>query len=130
MKRTIPFSLLLLIAGNGLMVTQTHAGFLDILKNLDSQDKKTLAIVCFYGGLASLFLTGIKANHLSHAIRALNVQRSVVNDATQAASTKMDYLTIIARNKEDIIYDSITIAKLVALGTSLAALCVHLLNKA
>jgi len=33
MKRTIPLSLLLLIAGNGLIVTQAHAGFLDKVKN-------------------------------------------------------------------------------------------------
>lgn len=54
MKRTITLSLLLLIAGNGLMVTQAHASFLDTLKNKVSQYSTEIGICSVGAGLACL----------------------------------------------------------------------------
>jgi hypothetical protein len=130
MKRIISLSLLLLIASNGFMVTQAHAGLLDALKNLGSQEKRDLAIFCGFGGLALLWVASFKTStQLSPAIDNLNLHRSVVNDATRTASAKMDSLGRIAGAKQSVKDNSLSILKLLALGIPLVSLAFYLPQK-
>lgn len=81
MKKTLPLSLLLLIAGNGLMVTQVHAGFFGRCKNqalqiaLNRDTQKSIGGFCLTGGVICLVSAGLASPVIQKIFKSWEVQR-------------------------------------------------------
>jgi hypothetical protein len=132
MKRTLFLSLLLLIAGNGLMVTQAHAGFLENCKNqalqiaLDRGRQQLIGAVCFPLGLSCLLSACLETVALPYWQRRLD--REINYDASNPAAGDKTPNTI---QKLQNINKSgpINIKTALALGIPLTALGTYLLFK-
>jgi hypothetical protein len=131
-------SLLLFIAGNGLMVTQTHAGFLDSLKNqavqyaLDGNTQKFLGFACYAGGLV---LTGCASGaalyNFTHWPRKVNeIMVSETNNTQMPQILVRNIAQLIQQTAQDNVKSrNAFILKALALGIPLTVLGTYLLFK-
>jgi hypothetical protein len=141
MKRTF-LSLLLFIAGNGLMVTQAHAVYLDNLKNQALQyflrqtksairdtQKKTIGTVCFFGGLSCLALAGGGLYILPALQRNLNLCKNREAASGAIGSEDSTPTSTVQGAQNNIKLTHTAILKSAAIGIPLTALGTYLLLK-
>jgi|GEM_PF-1889211 len=141
MKRTISLSLLLLIASNGLIISQAHAGFLDKVKplivysgNLAKQalqeHQQEIGKSCLGFGLIFLAF-GFPATHdlVDHAREYFSDKAMVKNGATSADGK--EFFNRSAENNKNTM-KSIRTLILILLGSGipLTALGAYLMKKA
>jgi hypothetical protein len=132
MKKAISLSLLLLITGNGLMVTHAHAGFESTVKNisqygLSTKTQKDLGAACAIVGAVCLFAATITGYPLLEEIMSLNRNMSITANAD--AANKGPYQGYANAGRIAIKDWRAFILKALAAGIPLTALGTYLLKK-
>jgi hypothetical protein len=140
MKRTIPLSLLLLIAGNGLMVTQVHAGFLDkakpliaysgnLAKQAFQEHQQKIAASCLVFGLFLVGLSAPATYDLIDTAQEYSSDKRMVKSGTTSADSK-EFFNRSAENNKNVIKSIRNfILFAFASGIPLTALGAYLLKK-
>ena len=133
MNKAISLSLLLLIAGNGLIVTQAHAGFGDMIKNisqygLSPEKQKQLGTFCVGTGVFCLFAASIGMLIFLDEARSLSTHTSIVGKAD--AAHKEPFQTYIDIDKHNIKHSRTCILLALGSGIPLTALGAYLIKKA
>lgn len=119
MKRTIPLSLLLLIAGNGLFVSQVHAGFWDTLKNKAANTGEAVAMVCPAAGIISLLFCIYATQDLIEEVSNYRSAKSVINNPSNNAENKSPFYEYTSMHKNNIKTIKKFLLSLLALGIPL-----------